>query len=51
MAAWIHDRIPPETMIPADDIAILVEAVLQLSRQSTVGLLVIGRAGTNGYCP
>jgi 3-oxoacyl-[acyl-carrier protein] reductase len=51
MAAWIHDRIPPETMIPADDIAILVEALLQLSRQSTVGRLVVGRAGTNGYCP
>jgi 3-oxoacyl-[acyl-carrier protein] reductase len=51
MAAWIHDRIPPETMIPPDDIAILVEALLQLSRQSTVGRLVVGRAGTNGYCP
>jgi NAD(P)-dependent dehydrogenase (short-subunit alcohol dehydrogenase family) len=33
MAAWVHDRIPPQTMIPADDIAVLVESLLQLSRQ------------------
>ncbi|MUL82115.1 MULTISPECIES: SDR family oxidoreductase [unclassified Mycolicibacterium] len=50
MSAWVHDKVRPEQMIPAEDIAILVDALLQLSARSTFGPIAMARAGTGGYC-
>lgn len=49
MSAWKHDSIPPETMIPADDIAQLVAALVNMSARSVVAPVVISRAGASGY--
>lgn len=51
MSTWIHDRIPPDTMITPNDLAILVRALLSLSSRAVVGRLVVTRAGTSGYQP
>lgn len=50
MAAWVHDRIPPHTMIPADDVASIVQTLLSLSRRTTLGPIVMARAGSGGHC-
>ncbi|TGD86602.1 SDR family oxidoreductase [Mycolicibacterium sp. CH28] len=50
MAAWVHDRIPPQSMIPADDVAAVVQTVLALSRRTTLGPIVMARAGSGGHC-
>ncbi len=47
MSAWIHDEIAPEQMIPAEDIAVLVSALLQLSPRTVVGNIVLSRAGAD----
>jgi NAD(P)-dependent dehydrogenase (short-subunit alcohol dehydrogenase family) len=49
MSAWTHDTVPPETMIPPNDIAIIVDALLRLSNRSVIGPIVMARAGTTGY--
>ncbi|MFZ2175835.1 MAG: SDR family oxidoreductase [Rhodococcus sp. (in: high G+C Gram-positive bacteria)] len=49
MAAWIHDKIPPETMIEVADIVELVDSLLRLSSRAVVPKIVVGRAGTDGY--
>lgn len=49
MSAWTHDAIPPESMISPSDIAVLVGAVLSLSRRAVVGRIAVTRAGTTGY--
>jgi len=49
MATWIHDQIPPETMIQVDDIVELVDALLRLSSRAVVPNIVVGRAGTSSY--
>ena len=48
MAAWVRDKIPPEQMIPVDDIVALVETLIALSRRSVIDQVVIGRAGAPG---
>lgn len=49
MSAWIHDTIPPESMISTEDIALLVGSVLSLSRRAVVGRIAVTRAGSDGY--
>jgi 3-oxoacyl-[acyl-carrier protein] reductase len=49
MSAWTHDTIAPETMIPASDIAIIVDSLLRLSHRSVIGPIIMTRAGTTGY--
>ncbi|MFJ6263258.1 SDR family NAD(P)-dependent oxidoreductase [Rhodococcus erythropolis] len=49
MATWIHDRIPPETMIQVGDIVELVDALLRLSSCAVVPTIVVGRAGASSY--
>ena len=48
MTAWIHDTVPPETMIPVADVVTAVLAVLDLSPRTVVSELVLSRAGTAG---
>ncbi|WBB89867.1 SDR family oxidoreductase [Verrucosispora sp. WMMC514] len=45
MSAWVHNRIPPEKMITAGDVAELVMSLTRLSAQTVVPELVITRAG------
>jgi 3-oxoacyl-[acyl-carrier protein] reductase len=49
MSAWIHDTIPPASMISTADIAVLVGAMLSLSRNAVVGRVAVTRAGSDGY--
>lgn len=48
MSAWTHDTVAPETMIPAEDIALLAGLFVNLSRQSVLGPVVVSRSGTSG---
>ncbi|MFE6925476.1 SDR family NAD(P)-dependent oxidoreductase [Nocardia sp. NPDC057663] len=50
MSAWIHDRIPAESMIDVNDIVELVDALIKLSPSAVVNKIVVSRSGTNGYC-
>jgi hypothetical protein len=45
MSAWTRDKIPPEEMIRADDVAELVLAVSRLSRSATIPNIVLTRPG------
>ena len=49
MSAWVHDSVPPEAMIPVEDVVTAVLALLDLSPRTVVNELVISRAGTSGY--
>lgn len=49
MSAWVHESIPPESMITTADIAVLVGAMLSLSRRAVVSRVAVTRAGANGY--
>ncbi|MFE3546726.1 SDR family NAD(P)-dependent oxidoreductase [Nocardia sp. NPDC059177] len=49
MSAWIHDRIPPETMLTVNDVVELVDAILRLSARAVVPDIVISRAGADAY--
>jgi 3-oxoacyl-[acyl-carrier protein] reductase len=49
MSAWVHDAVPPESMIPVDDVVTAVTALLDLSPRSVINEIVISRAGTRGY--
>jgi 3-oxoacyl-[acyl-carrier protein] reductase len=49
MSAWVHDTVPPETMIPVDDVVTTVTALLNLSPRSVINEIVISRAATSGY--
>jgi 3-oxoacyl-[acyl-carrier protein] reductase len=50
MTAWIHEEVPPETMIAVSDIVELVDGLLRLSPRAVVPKLVVSRAATSGYC-
>jgi 3-oxoacyl-[acyl-carrier protein] reductase len=45
MSAWTRDKIPPEEMIRADDVAELVLALSRLSRHATIPNIVLTRPG------
>jgi len=47
MASWAHDRVPPEVMIRATDIAILVLAIARLSRHAVIPNIVVTRPGSS----
>lgn len=49
MSAWITDSIPSESMIPVDDIAVLVQGLISLSARSVIPKIVMTRAGTSGF--
>ena len=49
MATWIHDRIPPESMIEVADLVELVDALLKMSSKAVLPKLVVSRAATDGY--
>lgn len=49
MSEWVRGRIDPNAMIPASDVATLVEGLLQMSARSVIGRVVMARAGTDGY--
>ena len=49
MSAWVHDTVPPETMIPVADVVATVTTLLDLSARSVIDEIVISRAGTTGY--
>jgi 3-oxoacyl-[acyl-carrier protein] reductase len=49
MSAWVQDQIPAETMIPPEDVAVLVDSLMRLSSRSMIGRIVLARAGTDGY--
>jgi len=48
MSAWVHDTVPPETMIPVADVVATVTMLLDLSPRSVIDEIVISRAGTSG---
>ena len=48
MSAWVHDTVPPETMIPVADVVATVTTLLGLSARSVIDEIVISRAGTSG---
>jgi 3-oxoacyl-[acyl-carrier protein] reductase len=49
MSAWIHEQVPPESMIAVGDIVALVDGLLQMSARAVVPEVVVTRAGTTGY--
>jgi 3-oxoacyl-[acyl-carrier protein] reductase len=51
MTAWNHDVMPPDHMIPADDIAEVVASLVSLSRRTTIERIVLARSGTDGRRP
>jgi 3-oxoacyl-[acyl-carrier protein] reductase len=48
MSAWITGSVPAESMIPASDIAVLVNSLITLSARSVIPKIVVTRAGTSG---
>ncbi len=48
MSAWVHEVVPPESMIPVADIVELTDCLLRLSPRAVVSELLVSRAGTNG---
>jgi 3-oxoacyl-[acyl-carrier protein] reductase len=49
MSAWVADTIPPDTMIPVEDIVRVVDLLLSVSTRSVLPHIVINRTGTNPY--
>jgi 3-oxoacyl-[acyl-carrier protein] reductase len=47
MASWAHDRVAPEVMIRASDIAVLVSAIARLTRHAVIPNIVVTRPGTS----
>ena len=50
MSAWVREQVPAESMISVNDIVTLVVGILGLSARAVVSEIVVGRAGTSGYC-
>lgn len=51
MSAHVHDTVPPDTMIPVDDVVRTVTAVLELSPRSVIDEIVMRRATAVGHQP
>ncbi len=49
MSSWAHDLVPAAEMIPAEDIATLVDTLVSLSRRTTVQRLVVSRTGASPF--
>lgn len=50
MSDWIKGTIPADTMIPADDVASVVELILSLSSRTSITKILMSRSRTSGYC-
>ena len=48
LAAWKHDEISPEDMIPVDDVAVLVASLAAMSRRTRVGHVAMARSNSAG---
>jgi NAD(P)-dependent dehydrogenase (short-subunit alcohol dehydrogenase family) len=48
LAAWKHDEISPENMIPVDDVAALVASLASMSRRTMIGHVAMARATSDG---
>jgi NADP-dependent 3-hydroxy acid dehydrogenase YdfG len=51
LSAWAHDRVPPETMLDASDVAEAVRFLTRLSPNASVTELVLRRAGAAPFEP
>jgi 3-oxoacyl-[acyl-carrier protein] reductase len=49
MSTWMHDQLPPESMIPVSDVVAMAQAVLDLSARSMLATVVMARSGTSGH--
>jgi short-subunit dehydrogenase len=49
MSAWTTDTIPVDEMIPVGDVVTIVEALMRLSRATSIARVVMSRSGSNGY--
>jgi NAD(P)-dependent dehydrogenase (short-subunit alcohol dehydrogenase family) len=49
MAAYVHERIPAETMLEVGDVVAMVDACLQLSARAAVAQIVMARSSSNGH--
>ena len=49
MAAYVHERIPAETMIEVADVVEMVDACLRLSARATVPEIVMARSSSDGH--
>jgi 3-oxoacyl-[acyl-carrier protein] reductase len=49
MAAYVHERIPVETMLEVGDVVAMVDACLQLSARAAVAQIVMARSSSNGH--
>lgn len=50
MSDWVKGTIPADTMIPANDVASVVELILSLSPRTSITKILMSRSGTSGYC-
>lgn len=48
LAAWKHDEISPENMIPVDDVAAQVVSLVSMSRRTMVGHVAMARSTSDG---
>lgn len=49
MSKWVHEQIPPESMIAVSDVVSLVAALLDLSTKAVVSEIVVARAGATRF--
>lgn len=49
MTSWISDQVPTDSMISVEDVVEVVDMVLRLTRNASVGPIVMTRAGTAGF--
>jgi 3-oxoacyl-[acyl-carrier protein] reductase len=49
MSAWTTDTIPAATMIPVEDVVVVVRMLLSLGRTTCIPRIILSRAGTGGY--
>lgn len=48
LAAWKHDELPPEAMMPVRDIAEVVSSLVAMSRRTMIDQVVMSRASSDG---
>ena len=50
MSDWVKGTIPADSMIPADDIASVVDLILSRSPRTSITRILMSRSGTSGCC-
>jgi 3-oxoacyl-[acyl-carrier protein] reductase len=48
LAAWKHDEIEPDRMIPVEDVAELVASLVSMTRRSMIGHVAMARSDSDG---